>query len=98
MGEVEFDSSEVNNYHVNMNQDDLKQIREVFRDEFKMGFREGFDDVWKGNLEPALNNLLTGQEDIKLRLDNAAWRFELVALQERVEVLEGKLGIEPKKR
>ena len=73
-----------------MDQKDLKQIEELFR--------KGFERIWQDNLEPALNNLETGQEDIKLRLDSAAWRFELVALQERVEVLEGKLGIEPKKR
>ncbi|MDP3741266.1 MAG: hypothetical protein Q8R08_02970 [bacterium] len=77
-----------------MDQKDIKQIKEVVKE----GFREGFREVWEGNLEPALNELATGQEDIKLRLDNAAWRFELVALQDRVEVLESKLGIEHKKR
>lgn len=40
-----------------------------------------------------LNLLETGQEDIKLRLDNAAWRFEVVALQNRVKRLEKKVGI-----
>lgn len=32
-------------------------------------------------------------EDIKLRLDNAAWRFELKALEERVGVLEERAGV-----
>lgn len=35
----------------------MKQIKEVFREEFKTGFREGFTEVWEGNLEPSLNQL-----------------------------------------
>lgn len=38
-------------------------------------------------------SLEKGQEDIKLRLDNVAYRFELVELQNRVEFLEKKMGI-----
>ena len=37
-----------------------------------------------------LNSLEVGQEDIKIRLDNVAYRFELVELQKRVEILERK--------
>ncbi len=32
-------------------------------------------------------------EEIKLRLDNVAYRFELVELQRRVQILEKKIGI-----
>lgn len=39
------------------------------------------------------NLLETGQEDIKLRLDSTAYRFELVELQRRVKILETKQGI-----
>lgn len=35
-------------------------------------------------------------EEIKLRLDNVAYRFELVELQKRVDVLEKKVGVRHK--
>lgn len=35
-------------------------------------------------------------EEIKLRLDNVAYRFELVELQKRVDVLEKKIGVRHK--
>ncbi len=35
-------------------------------------------------------------EEIKLRLDNVAYRFELVELQKRVDVLEKKVGVRNK--
>lgn len=35
-------------------------------------------------------------ESIKLRLDNVAYRFELVELQKRVDVLEKKVGVRHK--
>lgn len=42
-----------------MDQQDLKQIKEVFkeglREEFPKAFREGFTEVWEGNLEPSFN-------------------------------------------
>lgn len=44
-------------------------------------------------IERKLNSLETGQEDIKLRLDQAAWKFEVEALDRRVKVLEGKAGV-----
>jgi len=40
-----------------------------------------------------LDKLEQGHEEIKLRLDNVAYRFELVELQKRVELLEKKAGI-----
>ena len=39
-----------------------------------------------------LSWLERGQEDIKLKLDNVAYSFELVELQLRVELLEKKVG------
>lgn len=41
-------------------------------------------------VESRLINIGTGQEDIKLRLDNVAYRFELKELDKRVTVLEKK--------
>lgn len=38
-----------------------------------------------------MNNLEDGQEEIKLRLDNVAYRFELVELQKRIDLLEKKV-------
>lgn len=48
----------------------------------------GFDET-----QAKFEVLERGQEDIKLRLDNVAYRFEIVALEKRVEVLEHKLGV-----
>ncbi|OGE82483.1 MAG: hypothetical protein A3B10_00200 [Candidatus Doudnabacteria bacterium RIFCSPLOWO2_01_FULL_44_21] len=47
-----------------------------------------------GGVEKRLNNLKEGQEEIKLKLDNVAYRFELVELQRRVELLEKKVGMQ----
>lgn len=44
-------------------------------------------------LEKRIDILEHGQEDIKLKLDNVAYRFELVELQRRVELLEKRSGI-----
>ncbi len=58
--------------------------------------------VTKGELKDELKNLATKadltkiertQEDMKLRLDNVAYRFELQDLQQRVTRLEHKTGI-----
>ena len=44
-------------------------------------------------IEKHLGALEDGQEQIKLKLDNVAYRFELVELQRRVDILEKKAGI-----
>lgn len=69
-----------------MDEKDLKQIEGLFN--------KGFARIWQDNLEPTLKVLEDGQEQIKLRLDNVAYRFELEALQKRVEFLEKKLGVQ----
>lgn len=48
----------------------------------------GFERV-----EKRFNGLEDGQEQIKLRLDNVAYRFELLELQKRVQFLEHKAGV-----
>lgn len=50
--------------------------------------KKGFDKVDKD-----IKELKDGHEDIKLRLTNVAYRFELVELSKRVEFLEHKLGV-----
>ena len=52
--------------------------------------KRGFDGVDKrfDGIEKRLANLEEGQEEIKLKLDNVAYRFELVELQKRVDRLE----------
>ena len=40
-----------------------------------------------------LDILGRGLEEVKMRLSNVAYRFELVDLEKRVDVVEGKLGI-----
>jgi hypothetical protein len=64
--------------------------------------KQGFDHVSSeitglttgfNRIEKRLTVLEQGQEDIKLKLDNVAYRFELVELQRRVELLERKVGV-----
>ena len=52
--------------------------------------KTGFDENGKQHerIENRLSTLETGQEDIKIRLDNVAYRFELVEVQKRLKILE----------
>ena len=68
-------------------------------DESAMMVNNGFNetqkiinDNQKENIR-RFNLLESGQEDIKLRLDNVAYRFEFIELQSRVKRLEKKVGI-----
>lgn len=45
------------------------------------------------DFDKKLSTLEEGQEHIKLKLDNVAYRFELVELQKRVDLLEKHIGI-----
>lgn len=44
-------------------------------------------------VESRLGVLETGQEEIKLRLDSLAYKFEVKELSRRVDILEQKVGI-----
>jgi len=57
----------------------------------KKGFDENTQEHRKIGNE--LKELKNGQDQIKLRLDNVSYRFELIALSKRVEFLEKKHGI-----
>jgi|WetSurMetagenome_2_1015567.scaffolds.fasta_scaffold1057655_1 hypothetical protein len=62
---------------------------------------EGFNDISGkmstksdiAELKADINRLDQGQEDIKLRLDNVAFRFEIRDLEKRVLELEKKAGV-----
>jgi hypothetical protein len=57
-------------------------------DDLARMIKTGFDGV-----DERLEKLEIGQEDIKLRLDQAAWKFELEELKTRVENIESKIGM-----
>ena len=59
-------------------------------DDLAVIVKEGFDGVTDklDKLETDVTGLKEGQERIELRLDNVAYRFELVALEQRVKTLE----------
>jgi BMFP domain-containing protein YqiC len=65
--------------------DDLAVMVQKGFDEVNKGVQKGFDAV-----NDRLDQVERGQEDIKLKLDNVAYRFELKELQQRVELLEKK--------
>ncbi len=48
-----------------------------------------------GGVETRLGNLEVGQEEIKLRVDSFAYKFEVKELTRRVEVLEKAVGVLP---
>jgi len=54
------------------------------------GFKSVQDQLRR--FDGTLMQLEEGQEQIKLKLDNVAYRFELVELQKRVELLEKRVG------
>ncbi|MCL5436122.1 MAG: hypothetical protein M1275_03515 [Patescibacteria group bacterium] len=55
----------------------------------------GFSDMDRRfvKIEERLLSVEQGQEEIKLKLDNVAYRFEVQELQRRVALLERKAGI-----
>lgn len=64
--------------------------------------KRGFDGVNKNfnkvdkrfdKIETKLTNLENGQEEIKLKLDRVAYRFEVEELDRRLKRVEAKLGL-----
>ena len=78
-----------------MDEKDLKQTREVVREEVKTGFREGFAEVWEGNLEPAFNQIHESQSIMQTKLDKALYKEteRITKLEKDVKVIKEKLGI-----
>lgn len=64
--------------------------------------KQGFDDMGKDlstlrtDVKQDLARVQTDLEDVKLRLDNVAYRFEIVGLEKRVDKLEDTVGIAKK--
>jgi len=69
--------------------------KQVTIEDLAVMIKKGFDSVDErfNKVEKELKELRAGQEDIVLRLDNVAYRFELNELKQRVFVLEQKAGI-----
>jgi len=64
-------------------------------DDLAIMVAKGFEGVQE-QLSPMrsdIKDLKEGQEQITLKLDNVAYRFEVVELQRRVDLLEKKVGI-----
>jgi len=74
-----------------------KMIKRGFDDHDKRfeGVNKRFDkvDLRFDKIDLKLGNLEQGHDEIKVRLDNVAYRFEIEDLQKRVKKLEFKLGI-----
>ncbi len=65
-------------------------------DELAGMMKRGFDELGNklgGQIRVLGENNERAHEEIKLKLDNVAYRFELVELQRRVDALESKVGI-----
>ena len=64
--------------------------KDITNNELAGMVKTGFDEMGKQfeKVDKRLNALETGQEDIKLRLDNVAYRFEIVEVQKRLKALE----------
>lgn len=60
---------------------EINGVKDEMRDEM---------DGMRGEMNARFDNLERGQEDIKLRLDNVAYRFELQEIERRVVLLEKK--------
>ena len=72
-------------------EDLARMIKEGF-DEVHGTMKAGFDKV-----ENRLTALENGQEEIKLRLTNVAYRFELVEVLKRLKTLEDIVLSKPKR-
>ena len=72
--------------------DDLAMMTKQGFDEVGESMKQGFTMV-NNNIRILSENNAREHEDIKLRLDNVAYRFELVELQKRVEILEKRAGV-----
>jgi len=79
------------------NEDLARMIKKGFDDHDKRlnSVDKRFDKVDSrlGKIDLRLGNLERGQDEIKVRLDNVAYRFEVEDLQRRVKKLELKVGI-----
>lgn len=80
----------------------MKKNTDITLNDLALMVKQGFDAVDKRfesvderfeSIDNRLENLEKGQEEIKLRLDNVAYRFELLELEQRVHYLEKLLKV-----
>jgi len=75
-----------------------KKKKDTTIDDLAIMINKGFETADKSvtkrfdKIDKRLDVLERGQEDVKLRLDNVAYRFELKELESRVDILERKLA------
>jgi len=71
-------------------------------DRLALAIKKGFDENTKQHQKlfdrldkhgERLSNLEQGQEDIKLKLDQVAYKFEVQELDRRLKKIEAKLGL-----
>lgn len=61
--------------------------------------KQGFEEAEKRSelrfrlVEGRLDRLEQGQDEVRIRLDQAAYRFELVELTHRVKTIENQVGL-----
>ncbi|MFH0792299.1 MAG: hypothetical protein V1905_03745 [bacterium] len=76
--------------------------KQITLDDLATMIANGFNEVsdnFKGNRQEhekiftRLDNLEQGQEEIKLKLDQVAYRFEVEELNRRLRLVEMKLGM-----
>lgn len=83
---------------------DIKKLIKAQKEIFPTArmVKEGFDDMDErfkevhkrfDRVESRLDDLDKGQEEIKLKLDNVAYRFEVEDLDKRLRKVEVKLGL-----
>ena len=77
-----------------MNEQDLKQIKEVVDKSLDEKLPKGFGQFWEDNLEPAFDSIHDSVQVVEAKV-NKALNIELVRLEKRLKVVEGKLGIVP---
>lgn len=71
-----------------MEEKDLKQIKELFRQEVKTGFKEGFTEIWIGNLEPAFDSTHERIDKLDKKVDQLPTKSYL---DDKFADLEGEL-------
>ncbi len=72
----------------------IDDLAVIIKDEFEKTGKH-FDKLEKGqkNLEQGQKNLEHGHEDIKLKLSNVAYRFELQELENTVKDMQKEIGL-----
>jgi len=73
----------------------LKPKKNITVDDLAAMVAQGFNSIDKrfDGVDGRLKSLEDGQEEIKIRLDNVPYKFEMKELEKRVSFIEKKTGI-----